>query len=537
MNKRIVLLIGICLLSQMFFSTSVFAASDMFGKLPWDSTLYRMVSNVQTIARPIVAVLIAVTGVMVLFDAGSTNAVKCARIVLGIGLALNVSDLIMSENGLFKELFFVLDGNVDKPLPPNIILGGEDNINFVGQFMTYYQQMCIYGAQMLIPSALKLLAALVVIDMTMTLVFKLEGDHIQYLLHQILKVGFFIFLIQNWIGGVGAISNIANTILTSFEQIGINATGLTSLKPENILVNGVDVVTMIVYGLPGNILDGNIILAIVQVIIALAAFVCVAITACELILCRLLFWTIALIIVPIIPFGCYQHTRFLFERAIGAVFNMGIKMGIITFICIVTGPMLAGLLKAFKETEGFIQNIVALLMVLFGTLVIAMLAKHAPALASGYFNGQPSLGGASMTGMAMSAARAASGAAGAIAQASNMAGGATALKSAGKAGGQPTNFGLRQLGTMKNNSAQSSTQDRMNRNKGNSDAQDMGRTTTTDNQGKVNSGWKPMANANQQNTEITQRLEALQKQFNAKISPSKNQETETPKDVQSNNKK
>lgn len=527
-KKQILLLMGVCVVFLLGTSTA-FAA----GEIPWEITLYTMADNVRVLARPVVTIIIAVTGVMVLFDAGSANAIKCARIVLGIGLSLNVADLVMAENGLFHELFLVTGGNLDKPLPPNINLGGEDKgINFVGQFVTYYQQMCIYGAQMLVPSALKLLAAIMVIDMTTTLMFKLEGDHIQYLLHQVIKVGFFIFLIQNWVGGVGTISNIANIILTSFEQLAINATGLTSLTPENILVNGFDVVKMIVDGISDNVFSGSIILAIVQVVIALAAFVCVAITAGELILCRLLFWTIAVLMVPLFPFGCYQHTRFLFERAIGAIFNMGIKMGIITFICLITGPLLSGLIKNFAQTEGFVSNVVALLMVLFGTLIIALLARHAPALASSYFNGQPSLGGASMGGMAMSAARTASGAAGAIAQASNMEGGATALKTAAKAGGQPTNFGLRQAGTAMNlakmtnqaynpfsqgyNSAQSSIRDRMTRNKSNQDVQDMGHTPTSDSKGTVRARWSPMANANQQNAEITKRLEDLQKQFDSR---------------------
>lgn len=508
-----------------------FAAEGFVTDLPWDSSLTIMTNNVRTVARAIVAIMVAVTGTMVLFDAGSANAIKCARIVLGIGLCLNVADFILADDGLFAGLFHILNGNITQPTPPNINFGGSDKgINFIGDFMTYYERMCIYGASMLIPSALKLLGFLVVIDMTVTLMFKLEGDHIQYVMHQIIKVGFFIFLIQSWVGGSGAIQNIANIIFTSFEQIGINATGMTELGPESIISNGFSAVSIVLTAIGDGILKGNMLLACVGAFISLVIFICVAITGLELIICRLEFWTISLIIVPLIPFGCYKHTRFLFERAIGAVFNLGIKMAIVSFICIISGPLIAGLVERMSA-DGIASNLnlTGLLMVFFGTLVIAVLAVKAPALASGLFNGQPSLGSGDMVGMATNAARTVSSGAGAVVQASNMAGGATALNAINKAGGPHTGFVARQAGTLRNlatmanqaynpfsqgyNSAQSSIRDRMTRNASNAEIQNMGHNPTKDLQGNISAGWKPTLSANQQNEEIKRNLEDLKKNF------------------------
>lgn len=417
---------SICLLA---FSTFLLLHSTGYAadSVPWDTAVDTITSSIQTIARPIVAILVAVTGTMVLFGTAEGSKQNLIRIVLGLGLALQVADFITGPHSLFKELADVAQGTVAKPAPLAVSLTGTDKgMNFIGNFVTYYEQVCIYGAKILAPTALKLLGGLTIIDMTLTLLFRLEGDHIKYLLHQILKVGFFIFLIQNWIGGTSALANLANMIFTSFEQIGIDATGATEMKPENILINGYEVVAIVLKSIAGSVLKGNILLLIAIIFIALAIFAAVAFTALELILVRLEFWTIALFIVPLIPFGAYKHTRFLFEKAIGAVFNLGIKMAVVSFICIIGGPILSGLITEMENTSGIINNITMLLEILFGSLLICVLAWKVPALAAGLFNGQPSLSGGDMFAPVKSAANVyntAGAAAGKVAAATVMEGG------------------------------------------------------------------------------------------------------------------
>lgn len=394
----------LCLLVFLAFvcSHGIGYAAD---SIPWDTALEAMTKNIQTIARPIVAILVAVTGGMVLFGTAEGSKQTLIRTVLGIGLALQVADFVTGPHSLFQEIAHIAQGNVTKPPPLSVSLTGNDKgINFIGNFVTYYEQVCIYGAQILAPTALKVLGSLTVIDMTLTLIFKLDGDHVKYLLHQIIKVGIFIFLIQNWMGGTSALANLANMLFTSFEQLGINATGATEIKPENILVNGFDVVAIVMKSMAGSMLKGNILLLVFGGFITLAIFAAVAFTALELIMCRLEFWTIALIIVPLIPFGAYKHTRFLFEKAIGAVFNLGIKMAVVSFICIIGGPILSGMITQMDNTSGIINNIVMLLQILFGSLMICVLAWRVPAVASGLFNGQPSLGGGDMFAPVRSAA-------------------------------------------------------------------------------------------------------------------------------------
>lgn len=394
MKKRYRYSLLLCILMITVHATG-YAADATSTTIPWDTAISKMVSSIQMLARPIVTIMVAVTGMMVMFGTSEGPMKLAIRFTLGIGLTFQVASLITGDQSLFSELKDILSGSVAKPTAPVIALTGADKgMNFIGNFMTYYENLCIYGASVLAPKALGVLASLTIIDMTMTLMFKLEGDHIKYLLHQIIKVGFFIFLIQNWIGGTGELANIANSIFTSFEQYGILAAGGTEMKPENILTNAFQVISTVQGSIVGSALKGNITMILFGNFIATCIFVCIVITSLQLVLTRLEFWTIAMIIVPLIPFGAYKHTRFLFEKAIGAVFNMGIKMGVISFICIVAGPLITGMVNQLDSSwslSAMGSNIVMLLQIFVGTLLFAVLSWKVPSMAAGLLNGQPSL--------------------------------------------------------------------------------------------------------------------------------------------------
>lgn len=376
--------------------------------VPWDSAMEKIVNAIQITARPVVSIMIAITGLMVMFGSAEGQISTLFRIVLGLGIVLQVADLINGNHSQFAALRDIAAGTATKPAPPTLTFNAADKgINFIGNFMTYYENICIYGAAMLAPYALKVLGFLTIIEITMTMMFKLEGDHIKYLLHQIIKVGFFIFLIQNWIGGTGALMNVANTIFTSFEQLGILAAGAEEMKPENILVNAYQVISTVQGSLLSSALSGNISMILFGNFIGLVVFICIVITALQLVITRLEFWTIAMIIVPLIPFGAYTHTRFLFEKAIGAVFNLGIKMGIVSFICIVAGPLIGGMVNQLDSSwtaSAMGSNFVLLLQIFVGTLLLAVLSWKVPSLAAGLLNGQPSLSSGDMLAPAKAAA-------------------------------------------------------------------------------------------------------------------------------------
>jgi len=154
-----------------------------------------------------------------------------------------------------------------------------------------------------------------------------------------------------------------------------------------------------------------------------------------------------------IPFGAYNHTRFLFEKAIGATFNLGIKMAVVSFICIVGAPILSGMIDEMSKTQGVMNNITMLLQILFGSALICVLARKVPAMAAGFFNGQPSLGGGDMFAPVKSAANAAK-------SAYNMAGSAAGQVMAASTmpGGRNSDGSVNIGGSLKNLAAMSMKQ-------------------------------------------------------------------------------
>jgi|GEM_PF-1807014 len=530
--KKGALIVG---LLSFFIPAIVYAAdSSSIAAIPWETALENMVIAVQKVARPVVSVLVAFTGIMVLFGSGEGQLHSLFRLVLGIGLALQVGDIITGSHSLFPEIRDVALGNVAKPTPPIISFSGQDKgINFIGNFMTYYENLCIYGAAMLAPHALKILGFLTIIEMTITLIFKLEGDHIKYLLHTALKTGFYIFLVKNWIGGTGALMNIANTMFTSFEKYGLLAAGAENLSPENTLVNGFEIVSTVVSSIKNSAADGSILMISSGLLIVIVVFVCVMITALQIIITRFEFWTVAMLVVILIPFGAYKNTRFLFEKAIGAVFNSGIKIMAVSFVCAVSAPLINGMVSQLDSSwsvSAMGSNFVLLLSILVGTLLLAVLSIKIPAVAAGLLNGNPSLASGDMLApVKMAAAGAGNTAriAGAINQASNMEGGATALNTIKKAGGEQTGWAGRQFGTMKNlammanqaynpmsqgyNEAQDNTRNRMSRNKTNSEIQYMGKVASNLDNNNISAGWRPTDSTNQQGESIKQSLDNIQK--------------------------
>lgn len=522
---------------MLLLPATVYAAdTSTVAAIPWEDALEHMVVVVQKVARPVVSILVAFTGMMIMFNSGEGQMHSLFRIVLGVGLVLQVADIVTGSNSLFPDIRAIATGNVAKPTPPNISFSGPDKgINFIGNFMTYYENLCIYGAAMLAPHAIKILGSLTIIEMTMTLLFKLEGDHIKYLLHQALKTGFFIFLVQNWIGGTGALMNIANTIFTSFEKYGLLAAGAENLKPENTLVNAFEIVSTVTSSIFTSILHGNILMVMFGTTISIVIFVCVMISALQIIITRLEFWTVAMLVVVLIPFGAYKHTRFLFEKAIGAVFNSGIKIMAVSFVCAVSAPLIAGMVNQLSTSwsiSAMGSNFVLLLSIMVGAFLLAVLSIKVPSIVSGLLNGNPSLASGDMLAPAKAAVSAASTSAkvaGAVNQASNMAGGATALNTINKAGGEHTGWAARQMGTMKNlammanqaynpisqgyNEGQDNTRNRMSRNKTNSEIQYMGKVASKSDNNVISAGWKPTDTSNQQGESIKQGIDSIQKEL------------------------
>src|ERR1700690_2505364 len=92
---------------------------------------------------------------------------------------------------------------------------------------------------------------------------------------------------------------------------------------------------------------------------------------------------------PPVPWGLLPQTKFLAEKAIGAVVSAGIKLMTLAFIIAVTSPVLASIHFSGPEIK-----LNELWSVLLTTGAIAFLTWHAPSLTAGLLAGSPSLSAA-----------------------------------------------------------------------------------------------------------------------------------------------
>ena len=134
---------------------------------------------------------------------------------------------------------------------------------------------------------------------------------------------------------------------------------------------------------------------------------------------------------------------FLAEKAIGAIFSLGIKVSVIAFLSAVTCPLLttfAEQVKTKAEASSFPLEFMLLLQMVLACLVVSVLIHKIPNLAQGLINGSPSLvsgelldhspaGGGSSRGVIGGTLAGAGAAYGTYHMATNMEGGGTAMTS------------------------------------------------------------------------------------------------------------
>lgn len=384
--------------------------------------LQKFGSGLITSGRAISGIVIAVSGMMWILGANTNLFSSILKFAIGVSIITNIAWFVNS--GYFFDLSGFSGTQPAFPSVKDITVDLNTSWNFMGVFMVYYERVIIYASSQLMPYSLKLLGFLTILEMVSVLMFKQNGDHFHYLVHSVIKTGVFLFLLANWINGS---TSIANSIFIFFEDMGIIATdfpgqvstiGLgdenssTALVAENIMGNAA-IIAKSAFGIDdagggGGTLNGivdtakgaydvvangktNIAGSIANAAVSLATIFVLIMTAGCLILTRLEFWTMALMALLLIPFGANQHTRFLFERVIGGVFNLGIKMSVISFICYCATPILTNMVKDMTKENKWDENIILLIACLSGCYTIMMLANKAPALVSGLLNGSPQM--------------------------------------------------------------------------------------------------------------------------------------------------
>ena len=387
-----------------------------------------MSKSLLTAAKLIAVIMTAAAGCMVCFGIQDSRTAFW-NWILGIGLAINFGDLLLN-------LWSVESVSAPPKIASyDLLLKSESDptIDILSPFMRYYIGVIMQGAAAVVPYAINLTLILALIDGSIRLAFDLVGgDKVKFLVTTVLKVGFFIFLIHSWVG-TNSNYQLMPALSSGFETMGYTAGGAQDMITEyvkgnpdsNIEVQSNQIVTNALNFF--NIFwesasQKNLLTILVGLVCVVAAVIILFLTALEMFMVRIEFWTMALITIPLLSFGVIDKLKFLSDKAIGAMFNLAIKIFVIAFLSTMSVNILTGLVenaKAASTSADFMGNISYFLQVLLYALILFFLTKKIPALVSGLLSGNPSLGGMDMKQLATSAAK---GAAGAVAKGAGAAG-------------------------------------------------------------------------------------------------------------------
>lgn len=330
----------------------------------------------------ICAITIAASGFMYAF--GQLDSVQ--KTAVNVILATSVSTLVGST--IFSQMFPLVSSS---PPPFNY----PNSTDWLSGFMYYYIWMCQRGAWLAYPTVIKLLAIMTAINISVDLIFKYSQVGIKYLVGIVIKFSFFMWLINNWVGGE---YGIADHICKTFEFMGYLIAGASdTLTPGSIVANAKEVISLTWEGL-SKLNYHNLTAWFSAIFIFIVTIAAIILTALQMFMARVEFWTISTISIFLIPFGMWEKTTFLFEKALAAVLNTGIKMAVISFLIGIITPILIHISDPLKNnsswtTSNIANNLGTMVNVMIAAIVIAAIIWKIPQLIQGMLTGNPSLGG------------------------------------------------------------------------------------------------------------------------------------------------
>lgn len=386
--------------------------------------LYQIASGLSSAGHIIIVIMTVVAGCMVVFGLEDGKKVMWSYI-LGIGLAINFGGFLM-DSGMFGDMMKSTGtpSPVDNAALESIVeIKQNGATDILSNFMAYYNGLIVEnGKAFLVPIAFKLTIILASIDASIKLAMDMiSGDKIKFMISTTLKVGFYLFMIDNWITFAGAWSGFC-------QYIGFQAGGAgtvdANLKPDSIWKNGLEMFNTIVSGAnaggKGASTVGTIVnaaataavpgAAIVIILCVIAMIICLFLTAIEMFLARVEFYTMVMIGIIMLPFGVCDKLEFLSRQAISAVFNLGAKVMVISFIQAMATALLTKYVEKFISaftSGGAGAHFPILLQMTLLCAVLFVITKKIPDLVSGFLNGSPALSGSSMQDMLVKAGNAA----------------------------------------------------------------------------------------------------------------------------------
>ena len=368
------------------------------GDNAFQNNLTTMANGMFTVARIISTIMIALAGIMIAFNVETANKTTW-NIILGIGLALNFGTVLMSA---FGGSF----GGADQaPFEYRMhVTADEDSkwYDFLQPFTRTYIDYTKSGAVSIMPVAAKLLLVLTAISASVKISLDLiSGDKMKFLVQILLETGLYLFLILNWYGhGI----DIMGSLCSGFQAIGYHAGGYSDgMGSGSLIANAVTMFTT-GYGAAQEAFSiWSPISGLFTILCLVIMFILLVLAGIEMLMAKIEFFTMAMITIPLIPFAALPQTKFLFERALGAMFNLAIKVAVISFLTAMSSRILTDYCDEFAKIAqdpskgGIIGNMPVLIQAVVVSLLLYLLIKKIPELVQGLLSGSPSLNGASMT--------------------------------------------------------------------------------------------------------------------------------------------
>ena len=267
------------------------------------------------------------------------------------------------------------------------------------------------GAGRLTSYANTLLYSLAAIDIVLLgLWWALDGgERLSGIFKRILYFGFWIWMVKNF-------PTLAKSFVDSLVQAGQIAGGGKAdsallLDPSKIAGYGLDATEPLAKKIEDlhitEFADG-----IVYGFSYLAIMGCFLLMAIHVFLAVLEYYLITAVVSILMPFGLLKSTKFLAEKAMGAVVAAGIKLMVLSLILSAIEPVLRTSLK-FSSPDVPMNELFAMFLTV---CALMLLTWKAPSLASSLIAGHPTLGAGDVTapvaaaaGMAIGAATAGAG--------------------------------------------------------------------------------------------------------------------------------
>ena len=418
----------------------------------FDDVLMTITGGIITIAKPIVVILTALSGALIAFGWDNVSKTMWSTI-FGLCIALNIGYFIFEPStfGILSSNTGTYDSSVVNDMASVIQLGESDaaDFDFLSRFMTRYLKLVTYSASIIVPYLDKLLLILLLIDTMLESSLNLnEGNKFRFLIDMCLKGGFFLFLIHNWLSADTLGISLTGALSKGFEQLGfIMGQGTqTDLVPDSIVENAGTMFTALYEGMKNSfsLTSPNTWCMLLATPIILFT---VIMTSIEIFMVRIEYYTVALLTMPLLPFGVCKYTKFLSEKTFGVMFNIAIKLMAMAFIQSFSLPYMQALAKDMEGRVGELNNLPSLVLeFVLACVVIWYLTKNVKGIINTLLTGSPSLDGGGMTATAIKAGAMAGAAAGTIASGGTAAGGMaavakSAVQGAQAAGGNMSSFG------------------------------------------------------------------------------------------------